>query len=272
MLNLLNLLTAMCGRYIIISSVKEIEKKFNAKVEFTLEPNYNISAGQEAPIIIAKDSGKIIASYFGFTPSWSEKKTFIINARAEGDHNKENDPKFNGSKGILKKPYFRKAIRSQRCLVLADAFIEGTIREKLNHPFLVYLNNKQRPFAMAGIYDEWQDENGSEVYSSFAIITCPPNKLMQKLPHHRMPVILNPEDQNRYLSNSTPLSEVTSLLRPFEAKRMNAYPISAAIKSPKNNTKKLLDPSSSWVKKERELKRTEQLTLFGMGESKKNRR
>ncbi|MEQ8624373.1 MAG: SOS response-associated peptidase [Vicingaceae bacterium] len=261
----------MCGRYVIISTVKEIEKKFNARLEFNLEQNYNVSAGQRAPIITADQPQRIIASHFGFTPSWSDKKTYIINARAEGDHNRENDPKYNGSKGILKKPFFRKAIRSQRCLVIADAFIEGTTKEKLNNPFLVYLRNKERPFAMAGIYDEWEGNNDGEVYSSFAIITCPPNSLMQKLPHHRMPVILPPEDQSQYLSHSTPLSEATALLKPFDSKKMNAYPISAEIKSPKNNNKSLLSPNGTWVKKERELKKTDQLTLFGMGERKQRK-
>lgn len=261
----------MCGRYVIISTVREIEKKFNAKLEFNLEPNYNVGVGQKAPIITAKDPHQIVSSHFGFTPSWSDKKTYIINARAEGDHNRENDPKFKGSKGILKKPFFRKAIRSQRCLVLADAFIEGTTKEKLNHPFLVYLRNKERPFAMAGIYDVWEDKSNNENYSSFAIITCQPNALMQKLPHHRMPVILNPEDQFRYLSNSTPLSEATELLKPFESKKMNAYPISSEIKSPKNNNRSLLSPNGNWVKKERELKKTDQLTLFGMGERKRQK-
>ena len=50
---------------------------------------------------------------------------YLINARKEGDHNRANDPSYSGAAGILQKPSFRKPIRSQRCLVLADGFIEG---------------------------------------------------------------------------------------------------------------------------------------------------
>jgi putative SOS response-associated peptidase YedK len=76
----------------------------------------------------------------------------MINARAEGSHNAENDSNYNGTAGIFQKPMFRHAIKSQRCLVLVDAFIEGPKQEKLNKPYLVYAN-RDRPFALAGIYD-----------------------------------------------------------------------------------------------------------------------
>lgn len=72
---------------------------------------------------------------FGFTPSWGEKKHFAINARAEGDRNKANDPNYNGGFGILQKPFYKSSIRHKRCLVIADAFIEGPKREKLKKPF-----------------------------------------------------------------------------------------------------------------------------------------
>jgi len=39
------------------------------------------------------------------------------------------------------KPEFRKPIRSQRCLVVARAFIEGLTNEGLNKPYLIYLKN-----------------------------------------------------------------------------------------------------------------------------------
>lgn len=262
----------MCGRYVIISKVEVIEKKFNVRSEFDFEPNYNVLIGTKMPIITSLNPKVITGSHFGFTPNWAKKKSYIINARAEGDHNKENNPTFNGAKGILKKPFFRKAIRSQRCLVLADAFIEGTTEKKLDEPYLVYLKDKQRPFAFAGIYDEWLNAETGDLYPSFAIITCPPNQLMQKIKHHRMPVILDPEDYNRYLSLETPLSSITNLLHQYPANKMNAFKISTAIKNPKNNNKDLLTPVSEWVQKEEEIKITTQINLFGMSESPSKKR
>ena len=261
----------MCGRYVIVSKVEVVEKKFNAKSEAIFEPNFNVSAGAKAPIITSADPHKIQLSHFGFTPSFAQKKTYLLNARAEGDHNLENRSDFTGAKGIIKKPYFRKAIRSQRCLVIADAFIEGTSTNKLNEPYLVYLKDKTRPIAFAGIYDEWLDSTTGELFHNFAIITCPPNNLMAKIDHHRMPVILPPEYYNDYLNLDAPLSDITSLLQSFPAKQMNAYKISPLIKSPKNNSKELILPVSEWVQPEKELKITNQIDLFGMGESRAKR-
>ncbi|NJO02765.1 MAG: SOS response-associated peptidase [Bacteroidia bacterium] len=56
--------------------------------------------------------------------------------------------------------------------------------------------------------------------------------LLQKIPHHRSPVVLPTQDEARWLSD-LPLEQVLSLLRPYPADEMNAYPIDKAIKSPK---------------------------------------
>ena len=40
---------------------------------------------------------------FGFTPFWAKKKMYVVNARSEGDYNKENDPLYTGAKGIITK-------------------------------------------------------------------------------------------------------------------------------------------------------------------------
>ena len=50
---------------------------------------------------------------------------YLFNARAEGDHNKENNENYSGAKGIITKPSFRKPIRSQRCLVLLMPFMKA---------------------------------------------------------------------------------------------------------------------------------------------------
>ena len=235
--------------------------------DFDFGSNFNIAAGDHAPIITSAQPKLLQSFTFGFTPSWSKKKTYVINARSEGDHNKKNDPTYKGAKGIIKKPFFRSSIRSKRCLVIADAFIEGTTKEKLSSPFAVYLINKQRPFAFAGIYDQWIDQETGEILNSFAIITCPPNKLMQMIPHHRMPVILKPEDYETYLSQDAPLDSITSLLKPFDPKEMNAYPISNEIKNPSLKDASLLEPIGPPLQKEYFYRQELKNILMGMGMS-----
>ncbi|UKN03829.1 SOS response-associated peptidase [Paracrocinitomix mangrovi] len=259
----------MCGRYVAVTEFKLIEKKFNVQlgphVDGMFVPNYNVSAGSKAPVITSEDPKTLQLFTFGFTPSWSDKKTYVINARAEGDHNKDNDPRYNGAKGIIKKPFFRKSIRSKRCLVIADAFYEGTTKEKLDKPHLVYLLNNQNPFAFAGVYDEWTDQSTGEILHSFAIVTCPPNKLMQRIPHHRMPVILEEKDYAAYLDEQADLMEITDLLQPFDFRQMNAYPVSPNVKKTINNSVDLIDPTGAPLQKELYVKPQLKLMLMGMG-------
>ena len=140
----------MCGRYVQISRVYVVEKRFGAKV---LQPeifpyNPNVSASERAPVIASDRPNEVQLFQFGLVPHWAKNPMCLLNARAEGDHNPENDPAYTGAKGIIQKPSFRKAIRNQRCLVLADAFIEGPEDKKLSEPYLVYLRKQERPFAL----------------------------------------------------------------------------------------------------------------------------
>jgi len=257
----------MCGRYVSVSKVKTIEKRFNVVAPQPVQyiPNTNISHGNLAPVITNVSPKELQFFQFGFTPSWAKKQSYIVNARSEGDHNKTNDPKFTGSMGIINKPMFRKAIRSQRCLVPADAFIEGPEKERLNKPYLVHLINKERPFAFAGIWDKWVNQETGEIISSFAIITSAANPLLLKIGHHRSPVILDKSDEERWLDSAMHLSEVTELLHPYDNKMMNAYPISAEIKSPNTNGLHLLAPIGERIETEYEFSVYEELKLEGVG-------
>lgn len=259
----------MCGRYVIISEVKKIEQEFRVSANIDFSKNYNVAAGQKG-LVITSEEPKLLQAYtFGFTPHWAKKPSYVINARAEGDHNKDNQPNYTGGKGIIKKPFFKTSIRKKRCLVVADAFIEGTTEQKLQRPFLVYLREKQRPFAFAGVYDEWMNANTGELLHSFAIITCPPNALMRKIPHHRMPVILQKEHYHDYLKHSTPLSEVLSYLEPFQSNKMNAFPISNDISKTKNNALHYLTPLGQPIQKEFKYEIQQRVDLYGMGEGKR---
>lgn len=255
----------MCGRYVVISKISEIEIQFGVNALGPYNPNFNIGPGSLAPVITDKDPDKLQFFHFGMTPFWAKKKLYFFNARAEGDHNKENDPDYHGAMGIISKPSFRKAIRSQRCLVIADAFIEGTTEKKLDEPFLVHLSKGRRPFAFAGIWDEWVNKETGEIYQSFAIITTTPNTLLQMLPHHRSPVILTREKERDWLDPNLPLSEVTAMLQPYEEGDMNAYPISTSIKNPRHNSLELLKPAGPSVATRKELKVEQEIVLEGMG-------
>ena len=263
----------MCGRYVSIQRIEAIEKIFDVQAPSDMKQfqSYNISPGQKAAVITGDKPKELQLYHFGFTPFWAKKPMYWFNARSEGDKNKANDPNYKGSKAITEKPAFRKAIRSQRCLVVADCFIEGTTVEKLSKPYVVYLKDR-RPFTFAGIYDSWINTETGEILNSFAIITTTANTLLQKLPHHRSPVILDKEEESTWLDHEAPIEEVTALLNPYPSKLMNAYPISADIKNPRAEGVELLNPTDQRLTKEYDYRIYEEMKLIGMKYSWEKRR
>jgi len=261
----------MCGRYVLIQKVELIERRFNVKAPegFDFKPNYNIVPGSFAPVITSENPRQLELLRFGLTPFWAKKPLLLINSRSEGDHNPEDNPAYSGAKGIITKPAFRKPIRSQRCLVLADCFIEGTIKEKLSKPYVVYLKEGERPFAFAGIWDTWANPETGEIIRSFAIITTVANALLQKIPHHRSPVILPRAMEQAWIHHDIPLSDVTAMLRPYPADLMNAYPIDPAIKNPRANGPDLLKPIGQRLTPEYDTRKTTDVNLQGMGMNKR---
>ncbi len=255
----------MCGRYVVVSTVEVIEKRFQVVVPFALLPNYNAGPGTLVPVISADMPGEVQLMTFGLTPFWAKKRMYLFNARAEGDHNKDDDPRYTGAMGIIEKPAFRKSIRSRRCLIIADAFIEGSKEKRLDAPYLVHLGKGERPFAFAGIWDEWVDKSTGEVLRSCAIITTTPNEVLQAVGHHRSPVVLKPGDEKRWLQPDLPLAEVTALLRPYTEGYMNAYPIDTAIKHPRAQGPDLIKPTGPPIFSDDHIAVSQSLQLQGMG-------
>lgn len=259
----------MCGRYVVITRVERVEKRFNviAPTPELFAPDPNIGVGAMAPVILDREPGALVLARFGFSPPWARKKMYLFNARAEGDHNQANDPRYSGARGILDKPAFRKPIRTQRCLVVADAIIEGPTGEGLSKPWLIYLRQEERPFAMAGIWENWTDPATGLNATGFAIITVPANDLVRRVGHDRCPVILEKDEEQAWLSTQTPLHDITAMLRSPDPERMNAYPISPEIKKPTSHSIALLQPTGERLRPEYSFEISSRLQCYGMGES-----
>jgi putative SOS response-associated peptidase YedK len=233
----------MPSRYIISTTPEAIESKFALPHQsIQVENNYNISPGQLAPVITNEKTYEIQLFKFGLTPFWAKSEMNLFNARAEGDSNAEDNPTFRGAAGIILKKAFRKPIRSQRCLVIASAFIEGPSTFGLNKPYLIYLRKHQNPIAMAGIWDTWLNQKTGFKANSFAIITTTANSLLRQIGNPRMPVILTDSEAKIWINSGTALSRITSMLNPYDSKLMNAYPIDPKIKNPLENDKQLIQP------------------------------
>ncbi len=226
-------------KFVLVSSLEVIEKRFSAKSSpavVEIPKSYLIGRGD--PSYVITDPNSIHVFKYGLTPHYAQEPLSIMTARAEGTKNKADDPGYSGSKAIFLLPEFKKSIFSQRCIVVADAYYAWSDK---NQQYLVYLQQKKRPFGFAGLYDTWQHPETRELTTSFAIIATTANEMLQGIGVKRMPVILPLHYETNWLKSSLHLSEILSFLDPFPSKKMNAYPVNGVVNHEVNDVS-LLTP------------------------------
>ncbi len=237
----------MCGRYTVTSFD-------NLALEFGLDdvsgfgdgaPRFNIAPTQDAPIIrdLGDDRGRTLSpARWGLVPLWAKDPRIgsrMINARAET---------------AADKPAFRDALRRRRCIVVADGFYEWKPAEPnqrarrgraIKTPHYIH-RRSGAPFAMAGLWERWrppQQDSDTGWLESFTILTCDANPLMAPL-HHRMPVILDRVDYDRWLfPEPLPAEAVADLLTPPPVGDFEAYPVSTRVNKPSNDDPTCVEPA-----------------------------
>ena len=189
-----------------------------------IQPRYNIAPSQPVLSVAAdRDSGARVAEFlrWGLVPHWAKDPSIgnrMINARAET---------------LADKPSFRGPLRHNRCLIPASGFYEWRKQGTSKQPMFVRMADGQ-PFALAGLWATYTPPDGSELRSC-TIITTEPNSLLATI-HNRMPAILDPVDYDTWLDPAIQHPpDVLPLLVPFEAEKMDAYPVSTVVNSPAND-------------------------------------
>jgi putative SOS response-associated peptidase YedK len=150
----------------------------------------------------------------------------MINARAET---------------VSSKPAFRNAFKHRRCLIPADGFYEWQVipDSKIKQPWFIVLGDRE-PMAFAGLWEQWRSPEGEEL-ESCSIIVTDANEIMRPI-HDRMPVILGPEDWDAWLeTDAKDAGSLQSLLKPFPADDMTAWPVSTKVNSPRNDSVECLE-------------------------------
>jgi len=215
----------LCGRFSIAVRPAALKKRFDAELVDSFTPRYNAAPGQELPVILNRSPNQIQLCRWGFIPPWQKKvppSARLINARAET---------------IMEKRTFRRAFQKQRCLVLADGFYEWKKTPQRRIPYRFVLHD-ETPFAFAGIWSQWTGTDQRAV-TSFSIITTDANAVVADI-HHRMPVLLQPQDEARWLS--MPPEDAVTLLNPYPENLMRAYPVSPRVNSPANDDPTVIKP------------------------------
>lgn len=223
----------MCGRYTLHQDSQSLVKRFNLAKVPAATANYNVAPGQTMPVILAEttDKPKIEPMRWGFVPPWAKDPAIgykLINARSES---------------LFTKPMWRSAALKRRCLIPADGFYEWQAaggQSKSKQPF--YIRPKdQELFSFAGIWSVWRDPSGQN-WPSYSIITTQPNREMAAI-HNRMPVILNPNNENLWLDSQLQQPEVlVEMLTPSPDNSLQIEAVSDQVNSASHNFPGLIQP------------------------------
>ncbi|WP_414548962.1 SOS response-associated peptidase [Anabaena sp. CCY 0017] len=225
----------MCGRFTLKQSSAAIANLFCVENIPDLAAQYNIAPTQRVATVLHNpetDKHEFQQLRWGLIPSWAKDPKIgvkLINARAET---------------VAEKPAFRSAFKQRRCLVLADGFYEWKRQNGKKQPFYFHLCDGQ-PFGFAGLWERWrppQDKPDYEEIISCTILTTAANELVQPI-HHRMPVIVSPQDYDLWLNPqmSTP-EQLEQLLCPYPDQAMASYPVSSLVNNSRQNSSKCIIP------------------------------
>lgn len=230
----------MCGRYTLALPLSRIVDAFRVS-QVTMEewpPRYNIAPTQAAPAVVRDGEGerRLGLLRWGLVPGWADDPSIgnrMINARAET---------------AASKPAFRNAFRRRRCLVPADGFYEWRKPDSgkgAKTPFHIRRADGE-PLAFAGLWERWrprtgEGEGGGEPLHTFTLLTTAASEWMKPL-HHRMPVILEPEEWADWLDEEAEPEALESLVQAPRHPPLEAVEVSTRVNSPGNDDEGCVEP------------------------------
>lgn len=229
----------MCGRYVLLSSAKEIADEFELSGFPEVEPRYNISPSQEAPAIRV-DPGttppkrELVLLRWGLIPSWTKDTSSVkelINARCET---------------IAFKPAFRSSFKKGRILIPSNGFYEWKrLDSGKRQAYLIHFEGFKL-FAFAGIFDEWKTPSG-EIIKTYAIVTTTSADSIKSI-HDRMPVVVSSKDYRLWLeSTDTASQDFRNLLGPFSNDNFLITEVGMKVNRPDYDNRYCIEPSKTTV-------------------------
>jgi putative SOS response-associated peptidase YedK len=229
----------MCGAYgLSVKTIKDIINRFDVEIEDEniegFRPRWNIRPGQFNPVVVKKaeiEKNRIEFMLWGLLPHFAHDEHYKhkpINARAET---------------VSELPTFRHPFHRTRCLIPFKGFYEP---DKINFskepfPWHYFTMTDSSIFAFAGLYDIWHDKSSEKVIQSYTIITTTPNEIVGKY-HDLMPVILDKEDEAKWLNPDSNADELLQLLKPFNDDQIEEWEVGAAARDPKNDYPEIINP------------------------------
>lgn len=205
----------MCYHTALIAQPRQLALRFGREFDRIedFRPTYHVSAFAHAEYPIITADKEIQLFRWGLIPFWTSSIEDALairnrtgNARAET---------------IFTKPSFRESIRRRRCLVPASGFFDWRHEGTRKIPYYITVKG-EKIFALAGIYDCWHNRELNEFVGTYSIVTTAANELMRFIhnTNFRMPVILQREDEERWLEPDLDVKQIEEFLKPYSADEM----------------------------------------------------
>lgn len=217
----------MCGRMATLLPIEAMAKLFAALPANNLpfSPNYNICPTDDLAVVVSDEGRRLKSMRWGFVPQWYKTLSdgpLLINARAES---------------LAEKPAFREACRTRRCLIPATGFYEWTKTDDGARLPWYFERSDQTPVVFAGIWQGW--DKGDAPLTSCAIITTAANEAIMGI-HHRMPLVLEPQDWALWLGEAG--KGAATLMRPAPNDALQFHRVSAQVNSNRASGPQLIEP------------------------------
>ncbi|BBH22722.1 putative SOS response-associated peptidase YoqW [Paenibacillus baekrokdamisoli] len=197
----------MCQSISIVAETAELTEKFQINQVLSYSSNrHERNTTESISVIIEEKNNRTLDDYrWGLVPFWAKDSVHM------------------DSSELLQKPIFDRIVKKQRCIIPCSGFYLSRTEGKLTHR--VKISMRSGTFAIAGLYDVFKPASGEEVRTCTMLMTAP--NLMVAPYETRMPAILEPEDIDDWLKRDSRFPfELKAMLRPMDAMRMIAIPIS----------------------------------------------
>jgi len=208
----------MCGRYTLATTTPaQLRDRFPIGESVQIATRYNVAPGDDVVCVTTDKEGAPRGELlrWGLVPHWAKdtKDAFKrINARVET---------------LTERPAYRDALKTHRCLVIADGFYEWQpLGGKVKQPWWI-TRSDHAPFAFAGLWSTWRAPDGSQL-RSMTIVTTEAVGALRDL-HHRAPVILEPGAEPAWLDHATQPSELPALLAGIDQRQTATRAVGTAV-------------------------------------------
>ncbi len=194
----------MCGRFLLNTSLEELQEYYSIVREVQYNNEHKYSKGEIFPsnASLVMYNNELKALNWGFPT----KDKLMINGRCET---------------IFERPMFSYAMEHSRCLIPVNSFYEWKNGDK--HSISI---KSMTIFSLGGIVKRFVMKDGT-FEDRFLILTTEANEEIKSL-HHRMPLIIDRDLERAFLNSKANKECLRTMLKPYTKNTLNITALSEA--------------------------------------------